>query len=96
MQTCLQVEGQIESLLAHQQQLLAKKEQLEQHLSADRRAPRADWKGSFSWDVDVQHTAETTFGITSFRCFTQPSKAWQGLKLPLRPREETPTVAGTI
>ena len=64
---CFQVEGQIESLLAQQQHLLARKEQLEQQLSADRRAPRANWQGSFPWDADVQDNAEAVFKITSFR-----------------------------
>lgn len=63
----MQIEGQIESLLAQQQELLGRKEILEQQLSADRRAPRADWKGSFSWDTDVQNTADEVFSITSFR-----------------------------
>ena len=63
----MQIEGQIESLLAQQQELLGGKEILEQQLSAVRRAPRADWEGSFSWDTDVQNTADEVFGITSFR-----------------------------
>ena len=64
---CVQIEGQIESLLAQQQELLGRKVTLEQQRSADRRAPRADWKGSFPWDADVQNTAEEVFGITTFR-----------------------------
>ena len=78
MRMWAQIEGQIESLLARQQQLLARKEQLEQQLSADRRAPRADWVGSFAWDADVQHAAEAVFGISSFRCLAQLFDASRG------------------
>ena len=79
MQVCAQTEGQIEELLAQQQQLLARREQLEQQLSADRRAPRADWQGSFPWDVEVQSTAEAVFGITSFRCLSPSHGCWHGI-----------------
>lgn len=68
----MQIEGQIEALLAQQQQLLACKEKLEQRLSANRRAPRADWQGTFPWDKEVQRIVGTFFGITSFRSVTRP------------------------
>lgn len=80
LSTWFQVEGQIESLLAQQQQLLARKEQLEQQLSADRRAPRVDWQGSFPWDADVQDNAEAVFNITSFRCLMCLPGDWLGKK----------------
>ncbi len=79
-----QTESQIEALLAQQQKLLARKEQLEQQLSADRRAPREDWQGDFPWDAEVQRTAEAVFGITSFRCLSLPPEFWQGFKPPQR------------
>ena len=96
VQTFSQVEDRIESLLAEQQQLLARKEQLEQQLSADRRAPRADWKGSFPWDGDVQHTAEAVFGITSFRCFSQHCQPGREYFVLFRPRELPPSVPGCL
>ena len=62
-----QVEGQIEGLLARQRHLLDAKEALQQRLSADRRAPRADWRGAFAWDAEVGRLLQDVFSIASFR-----------------------------
>ncbi|KAK9809014.1 hypothetical protein WJX72_007915 [[Myrmecia] bisecta] len=62
-----QVEEQIEQLLARQHQLQAHKEQLLRITEADRRAPRADWHGTFTWDADVQQTLQDTFSLQAFR-----------------------------
>ena len=63
----MQVEGQIEALLVRQRQLLDAREALQQQVTADRRAPRADWRGAFAWDEEVGRLLRDAFGIGSFR-----------------------------
>ncbi|DBA90570.1 TPA: hypothetical protein ACH3X1_016763 [Trebouxia sp. C0004] len=63
----IQVEASIESLLARQQQLQGKREQLCRTITLNSRAPKADWQGAFAWDTEVDHLLHSAFALTSFR-----------------------------
>ena len=78
--TCIamQVEASIESLLARQQQLQGKREQLCRTITLNSRAPKADWQGNFAWDAELDHLLNSAFALASFRfpfysfCIWQP------------------------
>lgn len=56
----------MEALLARQAQLQAERDRLERIISAEQRAPKADWtKGTFPWDARVAQLLSQTFGIAS-------------------------------
>lgn len=64
-----QLEHEIESLLARQQVLQAQREQLCRSVSANARAPKADWQeGDFAWDDAIKTHLQTHFGLQAFRC----------------------------
>ena len=63
-----ELEHEIESLLARQQVLQAQREQLCRSVSANARAPKADWQGSFAWDDAIKAHLQTQFGLQAFRC----------------------------
>lgn len=63
-----ELEHKIESLLARQQVLQAQREQLCRSVSANARAPKADWQGSFAWDDAIKAHLQTQFGLQAFRC----------------------------
>ena len=70
-----QLEHEIESLLARQQVLQAQREQLCRSVSANARAPKADWhprltgtQGDFAWDDAIKMHLQTHFGLQAFRC----------------------------
>lgn len=64
----LQVEAEVERLLARQSELQAARERLQRVLAAEQRAPRADWaRGAFEWDGRVQQVLGAVFGLASFR-----------------------------
>lgn len=63
----LQVEASIESLLARQQQLQGKREQLCRTITLNSRAPKADWQGNFAWDMEVDHLLHSAFALANFR-----------------------------
>ncbi|PSC67654.1 mediator of RNA polymerase II transcription subunit 34 isoform X1 [Micractinium conductrix] len=62
-----QLESQIEALLARQGVLQAERERLARVASAEARAPRADWQGSFEWDARVAQLLRSVFGLAAFR-----------------------------
>ncbi|KAL0042579.1 hypothetical protein WJX79_004210 [Trebouxia sp. C0005] len=62
-----QVEASIESLLARQQQLQGKREQLCRTITLNSRAPKADWQGNFAWDMEVDHLLHSAFALANFR-----------------------------
>ena len=61
------MESQIEALLARQGVLQAERERLARVASAEARAPRADWQGSFEWDARVAQLLRSVFGLAAFR-----------------------------
>ena len=63
-----EVEHEIEGLLARQQVLQAQREQLRRFVSANARAPKADWQGSFAWDDAIKAHLQSQFGLQAFRC----------------------------
>ena len=63
----MQVEASIESLLARQQQLQGKREQLCRTITLNSRAPKADWQGNFAWDAELDHLLNSAFALASFR-----------------------------
>lgn len=63
----LQVEAEIEHLLARQQHLSDQRERLRQRLAAEARAPKADWTGAFEWDGRVEAALQNVFGLDDFR-----------------------------
>ena len=65
-----QLEHEIESLLARQQVLQAQREQLCRSVSANARAPKADWQGDFAWDDAIKTHLQTHFGLQAFRCIS--------------------------
>ena len=71
--TCydLQVEGQIEELLARQRCLQEARERLQDRIAVDQRAPRADWHSEFPWDADCRRALEDTFGLSAYRPLQQ-------------------------
>ena len=66
----LQVEHELESLLARQRTLLEVKEKILEQIAADQRAPKADWQSRFSWDAKVQGSLAGVFKLADFRCCT--------------------------
>lgn len=66
-----QLEQEIESLLTRQQVLQAQRDQLCRFVSANARAPKADWQGSFAWDESINTLLQTHFGLQAFRCKTR-------------------------
>jgi len=73
----MQVEASIESLLARQQQLQGKREQLCRTITLNSRAPKADWQGNFAWDAEVDHLLHSAFALASFRCAFYGLYIWQ-------------------
>lgn len=64
----LQVELEVESLLARQRTLLKIRDKLLEQIAVNQRAPKADWQSQFSWDAKVQDALETVFRLADFRC----------------------------
>jgi len=73
----MQVEASIESLLARQQQLQGKREQLCCTITLNSRAPKADWQGNFAWDMEVDHLLHSAFALASFRFSFYSLCIWQ-------------------
>ena len=66
----LQVNHQIEALLLQQQQLQARRNNLLRELETNKRAPKANWAGSFEWDEKATHALNSVFKLKSFRLAT--------------------------
>ena len=64
---CLQVEADVENLLAKQQRLQGQREQLCRTITLNSRAPIADWQGNFAWSNEINHLLHTAFNLQSFR-----------------------------
>lgn len=64
----LQVEHEVESLLARQRTLLEVRDKLLEQIAVNQRAPKADWQSQFPWDAKVQDALETVFRLADFRC----------------------------
>ena len=62
-----QVNGQIEKLLRRQQDLQRKHNTLLQKVETNRRAPKADWSGTFEWDEMGKQILNDMFKLASFR-----------------------------
>jgi hypothetical protein len=63
-----QVEAQVEALLARQQRLQERRDQLRQSISQEERCPRRDWQAEFAWDVEALDVLASVFGLRHFRC----------------------------
>jgi len=64
----LQVEAQVEALLARQQRLQERRDQLRQSISQEERCPRRDWQAEFAWDAEALEMLNSVFGLRHFRC----------------------------
>ena len=58
---------QIETLLLRQQQLQAKRDALLRNVETSKRAPKADWAGSFEWDEQSKNVLKSVFKLKAFR-----------------------------
>lgn len=65
----MQVEAEIESLLARQAALREQRDRLQRLAAAEVRAPRADWQqDSFPWSRRAAEVLRDAFGLHGFRC----------------------------
>lgn len=62
-----QVENKITRLYTRQQYLQQRREQLQQSIQQEARAPKADWQGSFEWDTRALQVLDSTFHLQAFR-----------------------------
>jgi hypothetical protein len=64
----LQVDAQVEALLARQHRLQERRDQLRQSISQEARCPRRDWQAEFAWDAEALDVLASIFGLRHFRC----------------------------
>lgn len=63
-----QLEETLAQLRSRQLQLQMLKEDLQRRISAEKRAPRADWcNTAFAWDGQLQDALQSVFGLQQFR-----------------------------
>lgn len=73
-----QVQAQVEALLARQQRLQERRDQLRQSISQEARCPRRDWQAEFAWDARALDLLAGLFGLQHFRRVTRPSVSRHG------------------
>ena len=69
----LQVQAQVEALLARQQRLQERRDQLRQSISQEACCPRRDWQAEFAWDAQALELLAGVFGLKHFRRVNSPS-----------------------
>eukprot|EP00884_Botryococcus_braunii_P011001 jgi/Botrbrau1/19902/Bobra.0059s0023.2 len=62
-----EISAEIERLLARQQKLHQERERLQRSIFLDRRAPKRDWEGTFTWDDRILALLSERFGLQQFR-----------------------------